>query len=205
MPVHRRDSRAMSSTSIANSGDSISRAIASACSTYGSSSSGAGPQQHRVRRQLRLPAPATAAARHDRRQREHPLGVARSDRLADHAAHRDADDMGALDAEVIQQADAVARPCRRGHTRRGRGGAAAASASASADRRKCVERPVSRLSKRTTWNPRSTSRLAEVLAPADHLHPEPHHQQQRRIGLVAECLVAELDVSDRAEALIHRA
>ena len=40
--------------------------------------------------------------------------------------------------------------------------------------------------------------LAEVLGPSEHLHPEPHDQQHRRILLAAERLVAEPDPADVA-------
>jgi hypothetical protein len=45
--------------------------------------------------------------------------------------------------------------------------------------------------------------LAQILVPAEHLHGEPHDQQQRGIGGIAERLVAELEVADGAEGLRH--
>jgi hypothetical protein len=45
--------------------------------------------------------------------------------------------------------------------------------------------------------------LAEVIPPGDHLRPEAHDQQQRRVGAVAERLVAELDPVDVRELLAH--
>ena len=63
-----------------------------------------GGQQPRV-----LPADrAAAGGGHDRGQRPHPLGLQQRHRLHDHAAHRDADDVRGLDAEVVEQAEGVA-------------------------------------------------------------------------------------------------
>ena len=64
-------------------------------------------QELAVGAQRGLAAPAAAGARHDRGQRQDALGAPGGDRLGDHAAHRDADEVGALDAEVVEQADAV--------------------------------------------------------------------------------------------------
>src|SRR4051795_6500099 len=85
-----------------------------------------------------------------------------------------------------------------------------------------VDSPMSRLSKRTTNSPRSTSPEqnssgqpiicvaspmmsstggfarpgAELVGPADHLRGQPHDEQHRRVVAVAERLVGELDVPD---------
>src|SRR4051794_8255190 len=42
---------------------------------------------------------------------------------------------------------------------------------------------------------------AEILAPADHLRPEPHDQQERRIPAVAEALVAQVQTPHCCELL----
>ena len=44
---------------------------------------------------------------HDRRERAHPLRVLDGDGLGDHPAHRRADDVGGVDAERVEEADAV--------------------------------------------------------------------------------------------------
>ena len=41
------------------------------------------------------------------RERADPLRVLDGDRLGDHPAHRRADDVGGVDAEVVEQADGV--------------------------------------------------------------------------------------------------
>src|SRR5437763_2861789 len=51
-----------------------------------------------------------------------------------------------------------------------------------------VERPQSRLSNRTTWNPRAGELRAELVRPADHLGRETHDEEHRRIVRVAELL-----------------
>ena len=52
------------------------------------------------------------------RQRLHPIGMQHADDLRDHAAHRRADDVRALDARRVEHRDRVLRPSARG--RRGR-------------------------------------------------------------------------------------
>ena len=63
----------------------------------------------RVERQLDHPPPRQRRQRlvrtgHDQRQRRDPVGMAARQHLRDHAAHRRADDVRALDAEVVEQA-----------------------------------------------------------------------------------------------------
>jgi hypothetical protein len=48
--------------------------------------------------------------------------------------------------------------------------------------------------------------LAELLVPGDHLGGQAHHEDDRRVGWVAERLVAEGDVpADVEELLVHPA
>ena len=88
----------------------------------------------------------------------------------------------AMSCEQVGRRDPAARP--RPHHVRHRA------------RRSCVDRPTSRLSKRITWKPRSARRSQKLAVPVDQLHPQPHHQQQRRVGWVADRLVDQLDRSD---------
>ncbi len=53
------------------------------------------------------PSVGIAGARHDRGEREHPLRALDRHGLGDHPAHRRADDVGPVDAEVVEQADGV--------------------------------------------------------------------------------------------------
>ena len=46
--------------------------------------------------------------------------------------------------------------------------------------------------------------LAELEVPVDQLHPEPHYEQERGIARVADRLVDELDLSDPGALLGHR-
>ena len=149
-----------------------------------------------------LPADGAAAGGgHDRGQGPHPLGPQQRHRLHDHAAHRDADDVRGLEAEVVQQAEGVVghvvervrRPGRAaaadeglhehppGDPARGPRGAAGVAVVV-ADHEE----------------PAVGQRLAELRAPPGHRAAEPHHQQQRLAGGVAERLVAELEAVGRA-------
>jgi hypothetical protein len=55
-----------------------------------------------------------------------------------------------------------------------------------------VDRPMSRLSKRTTKKPRPRQLGAELLVPGDHLRRQAHDQDHRRRLRVAEGVVAQL-------------
>ena len=56
-----------------------------------------------------------------------------------------------------------------------------------------VDSPTSRLSKRITWKPWSASRRQNSGSQWMSWKPEPHDQQQRRVGGVAEGVVLEGD------------
>ena len=159
-------------------------------------------QQHRVGGEPRLAAPAAAGVRHHRRQRQHAIGMPCGERLGDHPAHRDAGDMGALDAEMVEQADRVER-----HIGERVAGADAAREQLPGRRRRQrvqVRRPARVAVVEADDAEAPIDQLpAEVLAPADHLHTQPHHEQQGRIAVAAEALVAELDIPDGAVALVH--
>ena len=110
--------------------------------------------------------------------------------------------MGGLDPEVVHQPDRVG-----GHVaaagRARSSGARAPCRPASAPRRDSilVERPMSRLSKRTTRKPRSASSAQKLLVPGDHLRRQAHHQQQRLAVGVADLLVGDLDPVGGRQAL----
>ena len=85
------------------------------------------------------------------------------------------------DVEGVEQADGVV-----GHVGQRVGGGLLVAQrdlpdASAACRRPCVERPTSRLSKRTTWKPRSTSISQKLLVPGEHLRPEAHDEQDRRV------------------------
>ncbi len=136
--------------------------------------------------------PPPARAGHDRAERRDPLGMAGGERLGDHPAHRGADEMGAVDADPVEEAGRVGRhlgqrvarrpgqPERpRDHVRR-----------AAADFRREADVAVVEADDLVT----AVDELpAEVLVPGEHLHPEPHHEQDRRVGRIPEGLVGELD------------
>ena len=67
-----------------------------------------GGRQSPPRRQRRSPDTGCTGGGHDRRQRPHPAGIMRRDRLTDHPAHRDAGQMRILVAEHVEQTDGVA-------------------------------------------------------------------------------------------------
>ena len=87
-------------------------------------------------RRLDPPVPAVAGVRHDRRQDWHPPRVLDGHRLGDHPAHRRADDVGGVDAEVVEQPDGVGRHVAERVRRLGRTAARRADASIGADRRR---------------------------------------------------------------------
>ena len=85
----------------------------------------------------------------------HPGRVLDGHRLGDHPAHRRPDDVGALDAEVVEQADGVGGHVgqRVGHRRaaaRRRSAAVITAARSTSTPSSLVDRPQSRLSKRMT-------------------------------------------------------
>ena len=101
--------------------------------------------------------------------------------------------MGRGQLELAQQAERVGSHVAEVVLARSRSGAWPAGPRSGTGASIDVDRPESRLSKRTTWKPRSASICAEARVPAQQLHAQPHHQQQRRVGRVAEGLVAERD------------
>ena len=161
------------------------------------------PHQHAPHAQLRRAHAPVASRGQHRAERQHPLRPAYGHRLGDHRAHRDADHVRALDAEPVEEAEAVVRHVheqvrrvdaearhRAHHVRHGRidlrGHARVAVVEA--DHVEAALRDA----------------LAELLVPVDELHPEAHHEQERRVGGIADRLVGELDRSDADALLGHR-
>ena len=131
--------------------------------------------------QPREPEAAVARRRHDRAQREHPLGVLDRRRLGDHPAHRGADEVGGLELEVVEQPDRVGRhvaqPVGRAATaeehRPGRRHAARVDLARVADVAVVeADHPVAALAEQP----------AEGLVPVDHLRRQAHDQQHRLAG-----------------------
>ena len=123
--------------------------------------------------------------------------------LGDHPAHRDPHDVGGGELERVEQARGVG-----GHVAEGVLAGTEAAGHELPDLRGAagevgrvpgiavveahhVEAPLHELG-------------AEVRVPSHHLHAQPHDQEERRVGRVAEGLVAERDsAADVAEALIR--
>ena len=111
--------------------------------------------------------------------------------------------MGALDLEVVEQADAVG-----GHLgqRVGRGALVAPhylpegrDGGAREDRRA----PDVAVVVADDVEAAAGEVGAEVLVPAEHLRAQAHDEQDGGVGGIAEGLEADLDVADAAEALGH--
>jgi hypothetical protein len=111
----------------------------------------------------------------------------------------------ALDAEVIEQADAVG-----GHLGQGVGRGALVAAEDLAERRDgglAEHRRAADVAVVVADDEEAAGGelLAERLLPAEHLRAQPHDEQHGGIGGIAERLVADLYVADAAEALGHAA
>ena len=134
-------------------------------------------------RPLDLAVLAVAGVGHDRRQAGDLGRVADGQRLGDHPAHRDADDVGPLDAEVVEQPGGVV-----GHVAE-RGSRTWRTAGTSVARMSWrrvgggagifVDSPMSRLSKRITRKPLADQQVDELERPGDELAAQPHDEQQR--------------------------
>ena len=161
------------------------------------------PHQDAPHAQLRRADAPVAGRGEHRAEREHPLRVTDGHRLGDHPAHRDAGHVRALDAEVVEQAEAVAR-----HVVQQVGRAdPEASHRAHHVRHGCVDlRGEARVAvvEADHVEPALGEPLAELAIPVDELHPEPHHEQERGVGAVADRLVDELDLSDVCALFGHR-
>ena len=149
---------------------------------------------------------ASSGRRADAGQRAHPRRVLDGDRLRDHAAHRHADEVGGLQAEVVEQRDGVAGQV--GHrVRRPRTtGREGAHELVAPDRRRDPRRPAGvAVVVAHDVEARARELLAERLVPPRHRAAQAHHEEQRLVVGVAEGLVAELDlVADRGAELVGR-
>ncbi len=162
-----------------------------------------GGEERPVEGEHRLAAEAAARVGHDGDERAHRFGMTGRQRLGDHSPHRGADHVRRRQLELAEQAGRVLR-----HV----GELVLGSREATPQELRNAGR-VPREVRRAAGVPvveaddvEATARelLAEVLLPADHLHPESHDEQQRRVRGVAERLVAERDPATYvAKALIH--
>ena len=161
-------------------------------------------QEDRVGAQAGHAAPAVAGVGHDRREAEHAVLVPGGHRLGDHPAHRDADDVRAVDAEVVEHADAVV-----GHVAEGVGRARLVAQEELLDGRRAVVLEVGRAADVAVVVADDEvaaggELLAERVGPAEHLRAEAHHQQHRRVRRVPERLEADLEVvADGRDLLSH--
>ena len=154
-------------------------------------------EQHRHRFAVARRQVPPSRGGHDRNEALHPLGMVDRDQLRDHAAHRGADDMGALRPERIDKSDRVighvvervgnVRPLPRHHLRHQR---------ARVRRRQGSE--MSRLAGVAVVEPDHPKALAgkpsaKRLRPQDELGGEAHDQQDERIAVPPEALVFDVD------------
>ena len=126
----------------------------------------------------------------------------RGEGLGDHAAHRYADDVGALDPEVVEQADRVV-----GHVGERVGGTADAPGDelASGRRRRIGEvgRPAAVAVVEADHVEAALGEpLAELARASRPAGAEPDDEQQGGVARVAERLVAELDLAGGAELFV---
>ena len=127
-----------------------------------------------------------------------PLGVLGSDLLADHAAHRDANEVGALDLEVLDQPDGVG-----GHVVEPVDGGAGqpehpgGDVDPAADLRGEADIAVVEADHVVAAH---REQLAELVVPAEHLHAQAHDEQDRFGLRIAEVVVTELDALDDRRA-----
>ena len=111
--------------------------------------------------------------------------------------------MGAVDAEVVEEADAVG-----GHLGQavGRGALVAADDLAEARHRGAREdgrAPDVAVVVADDVEAAAGEVGAEVLVPAEHLRAQAHDEQEGGVGGIAEGLEADLDVAGAAEAFGH--
>ena len=123
--------------------------------------------------------------------------------LGDHPAHRRAHDVRALDSQVVEQPDRVVREV----TQRVGNRARPAHRQLDHRRRPALHRrraPAVAVVVADHVEAAAGEVAAEVVTPGDHLRAEAHDQQHRRVGRVAERLVAEGDAAfELGELLAH--
>lgn len=151
--------------------------------------------RHDVRRGLRKR--GIARARHDRGERQDPLGMLARHRLRDHAAHRAADDVRPLDGKRIQQADRVGSHVveRVGHVRPPPGHERCGESAEIRHRPGGEMRRAAGVAIIEADHAIAAYRqfLAERHRPADHLCPQPGNQEDRLVGFIAEAFPGEFD------------
>jgi hypothetical protein len=127
------------------------------------------------------------------------------DALRDHPAHRCAHDVRAVDVQRVEEPDGVVGHVvqRVGHVADPAGGQLERPGwRDGVEARRAPDVPVVEPDHEEAAVGQAG---AELLVPGDHLRPQPHHEQDGLIGRVPEGLVAEGDVSDGGEALVHPA
>ena len=130
----------------------------------------------------RLSDTTVAGRRHDRRQAANPIGVLDRHRLGDHAAHRHPHDVGAVDAECVEQTDRVG-----GHVGQhvvGLDRPPEQHRLGDLPGRRGRPRELGRQSAVTVVEPDHPKsalgdQIDELLRPIGQLTAEPHHEQQR--------------------------
>ena len=169
----------------------------------GVASAAGGAEQQRD--ELRVePADGAASRRgHDRRQRQHAVAVVDRQGLADHAAHRHADDVDAVETEVVEQPDGVDgevvdRVRRPAAAERGADDVALGDPVLAQLRRATGIPVVVPDDEETTIG----QHLAERRIPPVHGAAETHDQQDRRVVGLAERLVAEVDARGQRGELL---
>ena len=156
------------------------------CSITASRSRGGRREEQRQDAGARLAVPAVAGRRHDRSERADAVRVPRRRASGRSSRPCDAPTMCAGARSSSRAGRRCRRPCRRACTgsrpkRRvssSRSGGGAASIVRRAPGVAVVEAD--------DVEAAPASSLAELVVPGDHLHPEAHDQQQRRVGRVAE-------------------
>ena len=145
-----------------------------------------------ARRQLRI-----AGVRHDGDQAEGPLGVLDGQRLGDHAAHRQANDVGAGLAEMVQQRHRVGGHVAQGVGRRIAGEVVHRGHDVGNLRRR-RRHPGGQPHVAVVHGDDPVARLREPIdqarRPVDDLARQAMQQQQRRISPCAPLLVVEIQV-----------
>ncbi|MCY1225217.1 hypothetical protein D9M72_374070 [compost metagenome] len=165
-----------------------------------------GREQHLQRLRLGRRQVGGAAGGHDRHQRAHARRMAQRDLLADGAAHRGADDVGAIDAQRIEQADRIV-----GHV----GQRVRHLARAHRHAGQCLPEQLGHVGNTRGAQARGLSDVAVVEAddavaatgqafaegfvPRNHLRAQAHDEQQRWRRRIAEAVVGQLDAVGRSE------
>ena len=138
-----------------------------------------------------------AARRHERNQALDPLGIVGGDDLRDHAPHRGADDMRAIDFERVHEPDRVARHVFEAIARPHR-----QPQSGAGQHRRRLERPDRRQFRRQAGvaiveandaEAPARQALAEIVWPCGELHAEAHDEHHRRAVARPDRFIFDVD------------